>query len=163
MRIDSRFSKPAALAASVLAVLAFSTGCSKKSTASEPIRDAPRASAVADVAPGGAFQQRHEGILTDSDNRREEDNSPEDVYPIDLKAGAVVTVTMTSSEFDTYILAAQPDASEAGQNDDCGNDETTNSCITFTAGSKGTYTIYANVADPDGRGAYVLDIDVAYP
>lgn len=143
MGILHNLSKPVALSASLLAVLAISAGCSKKANES--------------------FKENHRGELTDSDDKREEDQSPEDPYKLELKSGAVVTVTMKSDAFDTYVLAARPDGSEAGQNDDCGDDETTNSCIKFTAMTNGTYTVFANTQDADGRGAYVLDIDVAYP
>lgn len=142
MRILQSFAKPVSIATLLVAALAMTTACSKKA---EPI------------------SEKHEGTLTDDDNRREEDNSPEDEYKISVKAGANVNVTMTSDEFDTYLLIAKPDGSEAGQNDDCKADPADGSCLTFTAPVSGTYTIYANTADADGRGAYVLNIDVTYP
>lgn len=101
------------------------------------------------------------GELTDGDEKRSEDDTPQDKYTFTAGVGDVVTVNMTAENngFDTYLLVGNPDGSEVGQNDDCvtGNPDS-GSCMTFTVRQKGVHTVYANAVNPTDRGRYTLRI-----
>lgn len=77
-------------------------------------------------------------------------------YPLELAAGEAVTVTMRSVEFDTYLLVLR-DEEILASNDDWG--EGTDSRITFTAPSAGTYVFRANSYEAGATGMFSLIVD----
>lgn len=113
------------------------------------------------------LDETHTGELTDTDDRREEDNSPYDTYTIRPRKGDRVTVTKTAANpatLDTYLLIGAPDGSEVGQNDDCDpSAPEKGSCLNFEVVHEGAYEIHANALDDSGRGAYTLRITSAKP
>lgn len=89
-----------------------------------------------------------------------------DAYSFSATAGARISVSMSSSEFDTFLILNRPDGSILSFNDDGGGG--TNSRIPangfITLPVTGTYTIWANAFDPDDTtGAYSLTISVPVP
>jgi outer membrane protein assembly factor BamB len=90
-----------------------------------------------------------------------------DTYSFSGTAGQQVAVSMTSSDFDTYLILNRPDGSTLAENDDGGGG--TNSRIPpgggfITLPTTGTYTIWANAFDPeDTTGAYSLTLSVPIP
>jgi len=81
------------------------------------------------------------------------DNSYYDVYSFPGTAGQQVTMTMTSSAFDTYLFLIDPSGSnDVAQDDDSGGG--TNSQIVFTLTQTGTWFIVANAFDPNVFGSY---------
>jgi serine protease Do len=72
-------------------------------------------------------------------------------------AGQTVTISMQSSDFDTYLLVFDPNGQLLAQNDDA-NPNTLNSSVTVTLPSTGTYLIYANAYDSNGRGRYTVTV-----
>lgn len=100
----------------------------------------------------------HQGELTDSDPRVEQDDSPYDEYTFDAMEGWNITATMESENFDTFLWLIGPSSTSLQQNDDANPGTNTNSAINFTAPEGGTYTIRANSYDSSGRGSYNLHI-----
>ena len=102
------------------------------------------------------------GELKEGDSVRDDDNTFFDTHTFNANEGDTVTVVMTADDptsLDTYILVANPDGTEAGQNDDCNNsDPAEGSCLTFVATQKGTYSVDANSYDDSTNGAYTLRI-----
>ena len=118
------------------------------------------------TACGGAkdVDESHTGALTDDDAVWESDGSRYDDYHVRITRGQRVQVAMNSDEFDTYLMVAQPDGSEAAQNDDCPEPPgTLNSCVDFVAPTSGRYRVIANAYDASGRGAYTLTIRASKP
>ncbi|GAB4160245.1 MAG: hypothetical protein Fur0046_39420 [Cyanobacteria bacterium J069] len=98
-----------------------------------------------------------EGSLGPNSLIWQEDNSPYQEYSLNGQAGQTVTITMESIEFDTYLILLDANGRVVGQNDD-ESTSSTNSQLTVTLPSTGTYRIIANAYDRNGRGRYVLTV-----
>ena len=88
------------------------------------------------------------------------DGSHYDTYYYDARAGDRIYVTMTSTDFDTYLRwgREQGGSFEATEfNDDGGGG--TNSRLELTIPTAGRYAIQANSYDADATGAYTLSIE----
>lgn len=106
--------------------------------------------------------QTHEGELTDSDPKVEQDQSPYDEYTFDADEGWEVDITMHSDALDSYLWLIGPDERTSIKQDDNGANQGNDSRITVTVRDRGTYTVRANSYDGTGRGAYTVHI-VAHP
>ena len=90
-----------------------------------------------------------------------------DTYSFSGTAGQRVAVSMTSAQFDTFLILNRPDGSTLAVDDDGGGG--TSSRIPpgggfITLPATGTYTIWANAFDPeDTTGAYSLTLSVPVP
>ncbi len=90
-----------------------------------------------------------------------------DAYSFSGTAGQRVAVSMTSNQFDTFLILNRPDGSPLAIDDDGGGG--TNSRIPpgssfITLPTTGTYTIWANAFDPsDTTGAYSLTLSAPVP
>ena len=98
-----------------------------------------------------------EGVFDDSTPRLNDDNSPFREHIFQGTAGDTVTITMTSNDFDAYLLLVDPNGETIAQNDDIvsGN---LNSQIVIELTVTGQYVAVANARDETGRGAYRLMI-----
>jgi tetratricopeptide (TPR) repeat protein len=76
-------------------------------------------------------------------------------YPLELEAGDVVSITMTSEDFDTMLTLLGPDDAEVAFNDDFGG--TLNSQIIFKATASGSYTILTQSFDGEG-GDFAIEV-----
>ena len=97
------------------------------------------------------------GELSAGDFVLEVDNSLYDVYEFSGQQGQTVVISMTSDDFDTYLGLLGPDGSVVAENDD--SNGTTDSQITVSLPSSGTYTVIANSYDDTGRGSYYLVVE----
>lgn len=91
-----------------------------------------------------------------------------DTYTFTGTAGQRIAVSMTSSEFDTFLFLRAPDGSLISANDDGGGG--TNSRIPpgsnnfLTLPVTGTYSIWANALSPDDTtGAYSVTVSLPVP
>jgi hypothetical protein len=87
------------------------------------------------------------------------DGSYFDLYEYRGQPGESIVVTMRSSDFDTYLQGGSPsgmDLIAEDTDDDSGGG--TNSMMTGTVGSDGTYRIRANSLGAGQTGAYTLSI-----
>jgi serine protease Do len=78
-------------------------------------------------------------------------------YTFNGTEGQRVTITLESSDFDTYLILVGPDEQVVDQNDDVGPDNY-NSEITATLPATGTYRVIANSYDSSGRGRFLLTV-----
>jgi hypothetical protein len=86
------------------------------------------------------------------------DQSYIDFYGFSGTAGQQVTITMTSSVFDTYLFLIRSDGTTvAAFDDDSGGG--TNSRIVFALDATGTWFVGANAFDPNTVGAYTLTLE----
>ncbi len=72
------------------------------------------------------------------------------------EAGDVVTISMTSEDFDAALDLYGPDLLRIGSDDDSGGD--LNSLLTVTLPTSGVYTLVARAFSSDGAGNYTLSI-----
>ena len=107
------------------------------------------------------------GRLEPGDSVLQRDNSLYDTYTFEAAEGMRITLTMTSTEFDTYVHLLDKDGQQIAHNDDSdaaggtGQFAGKNSQVVHTAPYSGTYTVYANAFDASNRGGYTLNIVTA--
>ena len=98
-----------------------------------------------------------QGELVDGDQLLESDNSLYDEYTFEGEEGQSVTVTLESSQFDTYLAIFTPDDKLLEEHDDVSQTDS-NSEITVTLPTTGVYRVIVNSYDSKGRGTYNLKI-----
>lgn len=103
-----------------------------------------------------------DGYLDDNDNFDQFDEIWFDAYTFQAQAGRRYSITMTSEDFDAYLILGSGSGEqfeEVARNDDSG--EGYDSRILFTPDASGTYTIRAASYDGEGTGAYALRLTEA--
>jgi len=85
------------------------------------------------------------------------DASGYDLWQFSGQSGDTITIDMTSSSFDTYLVLLDPNDTPVAENDDASS-STTNSRIGFTLTSTGAWTIVANALAANTSGDYTLSI-----
>ncbi|NJN60926.1 MAG: hypothetical protein HC795_04800 [Coleofasciculaceae cyanobacterium RL_1_1] len=100
------------------------------------------------------------GELTDSDEILESDNSRFDVYLIEGNANQTVTISLSSNIFDTFLMLLDGEGNSIAQNDDI-SASNTNSSLTTTLPSSGTYLVVVNGLDSSSRGSYRVTASVS--
>ncbi|MFL6231323.1 MAG: Calx-beta domain-containing protein, partial [Pyrinomonadaceae bacterium] len=102
------------------------------------------------------------GALTSGDCKNPIDGSFYDSYTFSGTAGQQIVITMTSSQFDTYLYLMKPGETTIGdstiQNDDISNTNTNSQIANLTLPSTGTYTILANSFAAGATGNYTLSL-----
>ena len=101
------------------------------------------------------------GNLDNQDSILPVDNSYYDIYKFEGTAGQQITIEMTSSEIDPYLILLSADGSELAQDDDSGGDK--NAQIIITLPEDGTYTFLANTYEAGQSGQYQLKLSTAIP
>ncbi|MDX2212168.1 MAG: tetratricopeptide repeat protein [Oculatellaceae cyanobacterium bins.114] len=95
-----------------------------------------------------------DGVLEEGDPTLD-DGSVYDSYRFDGEAGEVLTIHLSSTEFDTYLLVIDATGKVLAENDDAISDST-NSQLTVTLPADAGYAIIANAFNAEGRGRYTL-------
>lgn len=127
----------------------FSTALSL-SLATTPLLTGP-AIAQQRIQPGGTVQ----GDLSRGDDQLDSGEFI-DIYEVQGRAGQSLSVTMSSGDFDTYLMIRGPgDFSE--DNDDSGEDGT-NSALDVRLPADGLYRITATSYEPGESGRYSLSL-----
>lgn len=105
--------------------------------------------------------QRRTGQLQSGDPVMD-DGSLFDIYTYQARAGERLTLTMRSSDFDTFLTVARMEGGEMElivRDDDSGGG--TNSRAEFTVDRDGPIFIAANALSEDMRGAYTIELAAA--
>lgn len=97
-----------------------------------------------------------QGALEDGDPVLD-DGSSYDVYIFSGRAGQEVTINLSSQDFDTYLIVLDSNRNKVGENDDFSESDT-NSRLTLTLPSDGSYSVIINAFDSTGRGRYSLTV-----
>lgn len=97
------------------------------------------------------------GILQEGDQTIPNDGSFYDSFPLEGSAGDAFTITLESSEFDTFLAVMDQEGNIIEQNDDI-NEEDSNSRLEITLPDDGNYSVIVNAYDKGGKGNYVLKI-----
>ncbi len=100
---------------------------------------------------------QQEGTLSDGDLVLPSDESIYDEHTFEGTEGQVVTVTLESPDFDTYLAVFSPTGELLGEHDDI-NQKNTNSQLTITLPVTGKYRVIVNSYDKTGRGEYNLQV-----
>ena len=108
----------------------------------------------------GEVDEHHRGTLESGDKVMRDDNSFYDAYTFKTKEGFAIEVSMTSNEFDTYLILADPNDAKIGEDDDSNG---TNASLSLTAPISGSYTVVANSKTSGMTGAYELRISARDP
>ena len=103
------------------------------------------------------FILNEQGELGEGDSVLASDGSLYDEYTFEGVEGQEVTITLDSSDFDTYLAIFTPDNALLEEHDDI-NQSNSNSQITVTLPSEGTYRVIVNSYDDQGKGQYNLKI-----
>ncbi len=98
----------------------------------------------------GALLLDETGLLAEGDARAR-DESFYDPYPIEVEAGRTYVISMSSEDFDTYLLLVDAEDERIARNDDALG---TDSRLVWRAPTTGTYRIFANSYAPGTTGAY---------
>lgn len=93
------------------------------------------------------------GRLEDGDRTLASDDSYFDAYTFDAQAGQGITIDLSSSDFDAFLILLDPNGEQI-QDDDGGGG--TNARLSLTLPSTGRYTLMANSYEPDETGSYQL-------
>lgn len=101
-----------------------------------------------------AAGQSHSGELTPLDTQRRS-GKYEDVFRIDGRRGQRVELTLSSDDFDPYLLVTGP-GGYVMSNDDDGRGETLNSRLVIELPEDGSYRVSATSFSPGAMGAYRL-------
>lgn len=116
---------------------------------------------MGDLMGGGSSTlsvgQTVNGELSDAD-RTLDDGSKFDEYTFSGNAGDRVVITMRSSAFDTYLSLRSPAGQEVAFNDDRAEGDT-DSEISITLPTSGTFKIWANAFEPGSLGSYTLRLE----
>ena len=94
------------------------------------------------------------GSLTTSDCTLS-DGSHADLYSVPVTAGQTLTIDLTSSAFDAFLLLLDSSGSSLAFNDDYSG---LNSRIVYTMSSSGTVYVVANSLSVSGTGSYSLSV-----
>ncbi|NES07895.1 MAG: peptidase [Okeania sp. SIO2F4] len=100
---------------------------------------------------------QQEGTLSNGDLVLPSDESIYDEHSFEGTEGQVVTVTLESPDFDTYLAVFSPTGELLGEHDDI-NQKNTNSQLTITLTVTGKYRVIVNSYDKTGRGQYNLQV-----
>lgn len=92
-----------------------------------------------------------------STHARMSDNTPFEAWFLEGRAGERVTVTVRSSDFDSFLhVGRQGEDSTIESDDDSAGD--LDSRITLTLPASGTYVLIANTVGSDDEGAYTIEV-----
>lgn len=100
---------------------------------------------------------QEQGALAMGDSVLPSDNSLYDEYTFEGRAGQSVTITLESSDFDTYVALFAPNGRLVGENDDR-SDSDNNATLTVTLPVSGRYRVIVNAYDSTGQGRYTLTV-----
>lgn len=111
------------------------------------------------AAASGAAAQTYTGRLAAGDGTL---NSGEyrDEYRVEAAVGQRVSATVTSGDFDTYVLLISPSGEQA-ENDDCTDGDTGRSCATFTADVAGAIRVLVTSYAVGETGDYTLTLSTS--
>ena len=94
------------------------------------------------------------GTLNENSELFENDGSYFELHTFTGKAGEAITIELSSSEFNAYLIVVDPKSKKIAENDDGG--ENNNAKITITLPTTGTYTVIVNTHEKGQQGSYKL-------
>ena len=108
------------------------------------------------LAARAATAQSHDGTLAADDATLTSGEFADD-YSVDLRAGETLWATLSSDDFDTWVIV-KDDRDRQEDNDDCTTGDTHRSCVAFTADHDGAVRVIVTTYRPGEAGAYRVDL-----
>ncbi|MEO0395057.1 MAG: trypsin-like peptidase domain-containing protein [Cyanobacteria bacterium P01_A01_bin.137] len=96
------------------------------------------------------------GVLNAQDDRLT-DNSFYDEYSFSAQQGQDVTITLTSQDFDAYLLLIDNQGNKIAENDDISQNNS-NASIRISLPYTGDYRVIVNAYDQTGQGQYQMSV-----
>ncbi len=109
-------------------------------------------------APVSSLPIRSEGVLGPNSKTLEVDGSRYEEFLFEGRRGQQVTISLSSRDFDPYVLLVGPDDAVVAHNDDVATDNL-NAGLTVTLPANGVYRVLANALDATGAGRFRLTVD----
>ncbi len=103
---------------------------------------------------GGVEPFTLEGRLDSNSRTQKDDKSYYNVHTFEGTAGEQITIDLTSSEFDSYLILLDPEGKKIAEDDDGGSGN--NARIIVTLPTSSTYRIIANTRKAGETGNYTL-------
>jgi CHAT domain-containing protein/Flp pilus assembly protein TadD len=103
---------------------------------------------------GGIEPSTLEGRLDSNSQTQKDDKSYYNVHTFEGRAGEQITIELTSSEFDSYLILLDPESKKIAEDDDGGSGN--NARIIVTLPTSGTYRFIANAHKAGETGNYTL-------
>jgi plastocyanin len=103
-----------------------------------------------------AYGETKTGAIDAADGTAPEYGGLAEPVSFDGEEGDTVEITMTSEEFDTYLVLADPDGTVVAQNDDGAG--SLDSRIVHTLSQSGSYTIWCSSFSENATGTYELSL-----
>jgi hypothetical protein len=94
--------------------------------------------------------------LTSRDLVRRSGRAPYQVWSLEGRRGDRLTVDLTSSDFDAYLIVRDPDGFTLGSDDDSGDE--LNARLHLILARDGTYRVIATAVGDSARGRYTLTV-----
>lgn len=104
----------------------------------------------------GSYILSESGILNYQDGRLQ-DNSFYDEYTFSANQGQAVTITLTSQDFDAYLLLIDNQGRKIAENDDI-SPRNSNAAIHIELPYTGNYRVIVNTYDQTGQGSYQMRV-----
>ncbi|NES21362.1 MAG: tetratricopeptide repeat protein, partial [Symploca sp. SIO3E6] len=114
----------------------------------------PNSSPQTELAPENLESNTISDRLDSNSNKFEEDNSYYNIHTFEGKAGEQITIELTSSEFDPYMMLFGPEGKKIGDDNDGGNGN--DAKIVVTLPTTDTYRIVVLAYKAGELGKYTL-------
>lgn len=105
----------------------------------------------------GSVLLQEAGRLGADSPRLQSDNSPYQEYRLNGRAGQKIAIDLVSSDFDPYLMVADPQGGKLADADDISETDQ-NASLVVELPTTGTYRLIVNAYDPNGRGNYRLTV-----
>lgn len=105
-----------------------------------------------------SIDSRITGTLTEASQRLDDDSYYEDIL-ITGEANTMVSISLMSSDFDSYLnfgRIVNGEFESIQSNDDCSSESTASSCVLYTFADNGTYVIRANTLNEGETGDFTI-------
>ena len=111
---------------------------------------------VSSLDTSNSFLVNESGILDHQDNRLT-DNSLYDEYLFNGQQGQEITITLTSDDFDAYLLLIDNQGNKIAENDDI-DQNNSNATIRIALPYTGQFRVIVNTYDQTGQGQYQMNV-----
>ncbi|NEQ59034.1 MAG: tetratricopeptide repeat protein [Moorea sp. SIO4A1] len=139
--------KRAAILATVVGVMAMGVAFPRSSWGQSIIAQQP-------TLPGSEGKQSTINGVLDLESYTADNGRYFQIHTFSGKAGEAITIELTSSEFDAYLILVDPQQEKIAEDDDGG--EGNNARVSVIVPSTGTYTVIVTTDKPEERGRYRL-------
>ena len=111
---------------------------------------------TSDYSDANGYLVNQSGVLNAQDDRLT-DNSFYDEYSFSAQQGQDVTITLTSQDFDAYLLLIDNQGNKIAENDDISQNNS-NASIRISLPYTGDYRVIVNAYDQTGQGQYQMSV-----